>query len=77
MSKMSKEEISFIKWDDETVKKLLPDIQVLLDSGEIVTCQIGGRLLPFAGAWGRGITGIEISWGTIAHCLNNDKPVRI
>ena len=77
MTHYSKEEISFIKWNEETVKELLPDIQVMLPDGEIVRCQIGGRLLPFAGVYGYKCINVQAAWDTIAHCLNNDRPLRI
>lgn len=65
-------------WTVEKVKEYMPNISVKLGDGTIVKGYITGRKPQFAivkiwihNTW----MTIEVAWGTIAHCLNNDKPI--
>ena len=68
-------------WTTQRVKEYLPDVSVLAEGRGISTAQMSGRKNAFASIWpGRCAQfpdGIEVSWQTIADCLNADKPIRI
>ena len=62
-----------------TVRRDLPDVRLLLPSGQEVTAVVRGRRLPFAQVcyWDRDGTDvrIEFRWEQIANALNNDRPL--
>ena len=67
-------------WTTGRVKDYLPDVSVVTQQG-VSTAQMSGRKNAFASIWpGRCAQfpdGVEVSWQTVADCLNADKPIRI
>lgn len=65
-------------WTIEKVKKELPTINVKLPDDRIVTGYVKGRCLDFARVH-TNVTGysepVQVSWNTIANCLNNNRPI--
>ena len=61
-------------WTKERVRRELPDIQVRHTNGEVRTGFITGRDNLFGTV---APVMVEVSWATLAHCLNQNRPVRI
>lgn len=64
------------EWTAELVREHLPDVLVVLAGDEVVSGFVSGRELPFARVGPRSIGfSVEVSWSTVAHCLNQGVPV--
>ncbi len=72
-------------WTIERVKAELPDVRVSMPDGQVVDAMISGRLEEYPmvsphGGWPRSAAMIDagavVSWSTIVHCLNANKPIR-
>lgn len=68
------------RWTIKEVRDELPAVKVLF-RGTVYKAKLSGRMLTFAyvhpydenNNW---VTGaMEVSWETIVHCLNNDRPI--
>jgi hypothetical protein len=61
----------------EEIKASLPDVKIKLANGEIVMGEVYGRNLDFAKVASRtwGVFGFDVSWHTIQHCINHDRPI--
>lgn len=67
-------------WTLNEVMNELPDCQVKLDSGRVLTAKVTGRANKFATLTFtlEGFTATaECAWATIQHCLNTGRPVRV
>jgi len=69
------------EWTVHRVREELPDVQIMLWDGRRIAGSVHGRELPFARVHSLEPTlppmHWEVSWSTLANCLNNNRPVRI
>lgn len=64
-------------WTAESVREYLPDVSAIDAAGRTTrTGQLTGRLNDYATLWALGQR-VEVSWKTLAHCLNERLPVRV
>lgn len=66
-----------MKYTLTNVKFTLPDVQVRIEGGKIVTAIVRGRRLAYPSVILPDGRSLEYAWQTIIDSLNNDRPLAI
>ena len=66
-----------MEWTTDTVKRDLPDVTLRRPDRSLVVARLGGRRKPFAQALTPNGGSVEVSWSTVASCLNRGVPVQL